>query len=401
MRPKRSSYIVPIVLFVLSLITTIMVGAELTTNRSWFWGEDALSWADWPEGLAYSLSFLGFLTFHEFGHYFTAVYYRVRTSLPYYIPFYIPGMFNIGSMGAVIRLKQVPKSTREFFDIGIAGPLAGFVVSVFLLVYGFTHLPDQEEYLFPLNPTYVTDYGKVPTEAEMFAIIEAESAEALAAAGNNADEEVFTKAYYHVGTSLLFEWLKQLLPEDPAQVPNHFDLIHYPFLFVGYITLFFTALNLLPIGQLDGGHIIYGMFGRKTGGIVARIAVIILMLLGGTGLVDFWIIDWTSWLFLGGYVIFLFYICRKVLGPEQPWTAFAMMGSILAIQALIKWQSPELQMNFIWLLYAGMVTRFVGLDHPEAYIEHRVNLPRQILGWVAILIFILCFTPVPLDIVIG
>ncbi|MFK7921400.1 MAG: site-2 protease family protein [Bacteroidia bacterium] len=402
MRRKRPPYFTHILLFLLSLVSTIMVGAELATNRAWFWGgEDALTFADWPAGLAYSLSFLTFLTFHEFGHYLTAIYHKVRTSLPFYIPFYIPGMFNIGSMGAVIRLKQVPSSTRKFFDIGIAGPLAGFVISIFLLVYGFTHLPDKEAYLFPLNPSYISDYGKVPTEAEMMQIIDEQSTAALVEAETSGEEAVLTMAYYHVGTSILFEWLKNVLPEDPDQVPNHFDLIHYPFLFVGYITLFFTALNLLPIGQLDGGHIVYGMFGRRTAGIIARIAVMALMLMGGTGLVDLAMTDWVEWLILGVYVMFLLYVCRKVLGTESLWQPIALMASILLIQGLVKWQYPDLQMNFIWLLYSGMVTRLVGLDHPEAYIEHRVNLPRQILGWLAIAIFILCFTPVPLDLVMG
>ncbi|MEL7532229.1 MAG: hypothetical protein AAFN10_13010, partial [Bacteroidota bacterium] len=120
-----------------------------------------------------------------------------------------------------------------------------------------------------------------------------------------------------------------------------------------------------------------------------------------TGLVDIAMTDWVEWLILGVYVMFLLYVCRKVLGSENIWRPVALMASILLIQGLVKWQYPELQMNFIWLLYSGMVTRLVGLDHPEAYIEHRVNLPRQILGWVAIAIFILCFTPVPLDLVIG
>ena len=143
-------------LFLLSLITTMMVGAELVEKKYWFtWGllDPELDPANYVfqlkdlwKGLPYSLAFLGFLTVHEFGHYFTAMYHRVRSSLPYYIPIYIPipGVLNIGSFGAVIRLKETPRSTREYFDIGIAGPLAGFVVSLLLLVYGFTTLPPME-----------------------------------------------------------------------------------------------------------------------------------------------------------------------------------------------------------------------------------------------------------------
>ncbi len=390
-----------ILLFLLTCVTTLMVGAELRTGGSWFFAEGkALELADWHYGLAYALAFLAFLTFHEFGHFFTALYHRVRTSFPYYIPLYIPGVLNIGSLGAVIRLRQVPESTRKFFDIGIAGPLAGFVVSIFLLVYGFTHLPDKQTYMYSINPEYETLFGQVPDEPMMKAFIEAEAALEYEAA-EEAGRDPLVKAYYYVGTSLLFEWLKHTIPDDPSQVPTHFDLIHYPFLFVGYITLFFTALNLLPIGQLDGGHIIYGMFGPQVGGIVARITVMALILMGGTGLVNFQPADLFEWIAFFVYLVFLGFLIRKMFARQKPLRQMLLVVGILLVQGGIKWAYPDLQMNFIWLLYAGMVSFLAGLDHPEAYLEHRVNRPRLVLGLIAIMIFILCFTPVPIDIFIG
>jgi membrane-associated protease RseP (regulator of RpoE activity) len=389
-----------ILLFILTCITTVMVGAELTTGRYWFFENgNGLVFEDWVEGLPYALSFLAFLTFHEFGHFLTAIYHRVKTSWPYYIPLYIPGILNIGSLGAVIRLRQVPESTRKFFDIGIAGPLAGFVVSIFLLVYGFTHLPDKQEYMYQINPEYERLFGYVPSEQQMMDYIEVEALAAMRVA-EETDQPVEIKAYYYVGTSLLFEWLKDLLA-DPEQVPTHFDLINYPFLFVGYITLFFTALNLLPIGQLDGGHIIYGMFGRRTAGIVARVTVMALIFMGGTGLVNLQPVDVVEYVAVFIYIVFLSFLIRKMFVRLQTYQHILITTAILLMQALIKYYLPDLQMNFIWLLYAGLVSFLAGLDHPEAYLEHRVNLPRQLLGVLAILIFILCFTPVPLDIVVG
>ena len=176
---KIRVYAIHIGLFLLTLLTTLMVGAELVSStqlfilggksvaigKSWFaWVYTSkeialesvqLSLQDLVKGIPYSFSFLAFLTFHEFGHYFTSVYHKVKCSLPYYIPIYIPFiMLNIGSFGAVIRLKEIPDSTRKYFDIGIAGPLAGFVVSIFLLVYGFSHLPDVDEYVLGIHSEY-------------------------------------------------------------------------------------------------------------------------------------------------------------------------------------------------------------------------------------------------------
>jgi membrane-associated protease RseP (regulator of RpoE activity) len=385
------TYLFHLGLFLLTLFTTLMVGAELITGKIWTgWGmvpeEILLSWNQIWLGLPYGLGFITFLTFHEFGHYFTAVFHRVKTTLPFYIPLFIPvpGILNIGSLGAVISLREIPSSTRKFFDIGIAGPLAGFVISIFLLSYGLTHLPVKEDFILGIHPEFVETFDGVPTDAEMVAFIEQEEGQA-----------------YRIGTNLLMEVLKFLLVDDPKALPGDFELIHYPFLFVGYITLFFTALNLLPIGQLDGGHIIYGMFGKKTSGYISRMAVITLLLFGGTGYVNIRDLNEVSFFTMGLYIMFMIYMFTKILGT-QTWRLPAAMTLILfMIQVMFKINFPEIEPNFIWLFYAWMVTRFVKLDHPAALHEHIVNRPRKILGWVAIAIFILCFTPNPIEVVGG
>ncbi len=395
---KIRVYAIHLVLFIITLLTTMMVGAELVSTKMWFawmytWPEGIslediqLPLSDLVKGIPYSFSFLAFLTFHEFGHYFMAVYHRVKSSLPYYIPIYIPlPILNIGSFGAVIRLKQIPDSTRKYFDIGIAGPLAGFVISILLLVYGFSHLPDINEYVLNIHPEYqeIEPFCGLPTDEQMRTYMEGGE-------GRQA---------YYIGNSLLFEFLKQTIPSDPTQVPSHFELMHYPFLFVGYITLFFTALNLLPIGQLDGGHIIYGMFGRKISGYVSRLSVLVLLFIGGTGFANFQEFS-ESYFSISLYLLFLYYVSKHLLGSSERIQVAALALSIFAVQLLLKWNFPDLVPNLIWLIYAFLVVRVIGLDHPPAMREHKVNQPRQILGWLTILIFILCFTPEPILVIGG
>src|SRR5690606_12811327 len=107
------------------------------------------------KGLYFSGPFLGILTVHEFGHYIAAQLHRVKVTLPYYIPLWFGfiAMPSIGTGGACIRIKEFVTSRNKYFDIGIAGPLAGFVVALGVLFYGFTHLPPPE-HIFTIHPEY-------------------------------------------------------------------------------------------------------------------------------------------------------------------------------------------------------------------------------------------------------
>ncbi len=137
-------------LFLVTLVTTTLAGAEWVYGKSIFM--EGYTWADFFSGMPYSIPFLLILTVHEFGHYFTAIHYKVRTTLPYYIPLPpLPLMF--GTLGAVIRLKSRVPSKQQTFDIGIAGPLAGFVIALAVLWYGFATLPPPE-YIFQFHPEY-------------------------------------------------------------------------------------------------------------------------------------------------------------------------------------------------------------------------------------------------------
>ena len=134
---KHRTVIIQIVLFIATFITT--------TFASSYWASGNFNFV---EGLPFSIPFLLFLTAHEFGHYFMAMYHKVRVSLPYFIPFPI----LTGTLGAVI-IKERAASKANEFDIGIAGPIAGFVIGFLTLCYGFSTLPPAE-HIFKIHPEY-------------------------------------------------------------------------------------------------------------------------------------------------------------------------------------------------------------------------------------------------------
>ena len=158
MRSERRRILIQVALFVTTFITTTLAGAQWTYGRSIFMHD--FSWSDFRSGLSFSVPLLAILTVHEFGHYFVAMYHKVKASLPYYIPFppipFFP--FNLGTMGAVIRLRSRPVSNVQNFDIGVAGPLAGFILALIIMFYGFRTLPPPE-YIFQFHPEY-EQYGR-------------------------------------------------------------------------------------------------------------------------------------------------------------------------------------------------------------------------------------------------
>jgi Zn-dependent protease len=126
MLKKYKQLFIHIILFILTLITTTLAGAE------WRGQYQLQGWDYVWSGLQYAGAFLGILTIHEFGHYYYARKNNVDASLPYYIPFYIPGIPSIGTFGAFIRLKSIAFSRKGMFDIGVSGPLAGFIAALIL-----------------------------------------------------------------------------------------------------------------------------------------------------------------------------------------------------------------------------------------------------------------------------
>ena len=177
-------------------------------------------------GPLYSVCLMSILTAHEFGHYFAAKYHRVPASLPYFIPF--PSM--LGTMGAVIRMSGAIPNRRALFDIAAAGPIAGLVVALPVSFVGL----------------YLSDH--VTSNSQGMVVL---------------------------GDPLLLQAMQWLIH---GPLPDNVDLMLHPVAFAGWVGLFVTALNLLPIGQLDGGHINHALFGRHSQRVaLAAFAVLAVM----------------------------------------------------------------------------------------------------------------------------
>jgi len=236
-------------------------------------------------GPAYAVAIMGILVFHEMGHYLQARRYGVPATLPYFIPF----PFSLfGTLGAVIRMNNLGADRRVLFDIGVTGPLAGLVVAIPATVWGLAHSA--------VVPTATLSGGSI-----------------------------------ELGDSLFFRGMVWL---TLGSVPEGYDVLLHPVAFAGWAGLFLTALNLLPIGQLDGGHVTYALLGRYA------------------------------------YPV-----------------ALAAMLAFIAVTVFV---SP------IWTLMVVLVL-LIGLRHPPTA-DDTVPLGRgrKAIGWASLAFFVLSFTPDPL-----
>jgi Zn-dependent protease len=210
-------------LLVLTLITTTWAGAQHHGGGSW---DDP---ATWLAGVPYSLGLMLILGVHELGHYFAARRHGMAVTPPFFIP--VP--FALGTFGAFIQLRSRPASRRALFDMAVAGPLAGLVVAVPALLIGLR------------------------------------SSSVIAAAPEAAGTSV--------GSSLAFAGLAKLAFGEELQAGHLVRLS--PLAFAGWLGLLVTALNLLPIGQLDGGHVARALLGHRAGSALGAVAMWSLLLL--------------------------------------------------------------------------------------------------------------------------
>jgi len=313
---QKQKYWLHILLFLLTFFTTTVAGYEWVRGSS-----NQTEFSELVYGIPYSLSILFVLGSHEFGHFFAAKFHKVRATLPYFIPFpSIMGFLNFGTLGAVIKIKSPIPSKKALFDIGVAGPIAGFVASTILIIYGFTHLPGKE-FLLQIHPDYdLPTYGK------------------------NGLALIF-------GDSLLFSFLREVFTSSKDFIPPMSEIYHYPYLCVGWFGFFVTAMNLIPVGQLDGGHIVYALFGEKKQYAISSVAMIFLILFGVLGIILTYLemplnIGWSGWLF---WAVILFFVIK--------------------------------------------------IKHPPIYDDTALDGKRKIIGYLAIAIFILCFIPAPFIII--
>jgi membrane-associated protease RseP (regulator of RpoE activity) len=218
-RERRQPIWRHVVLFLLTVVTTTIVGADHFGSFHLDFGRRVIMDLTGTElllnGLWYSASILAILGAHEFGHYYACRYYGVDASLPYFLPAPFP---LTGTLGAFIRIRQTIPGKRELFDIGIAGPIAGFVVAIPVLLLGMS----------------MSRVSQLPPD---------------------------TSGFVELGEPLLFQAAAWLFWGTP---PEGYSINMHPMAFAAWFGLLATALNLFPIGQLDGGHISYAVLGRKS-----------------------------------------------------------------------------------------------------------------------------------------
>jgi len=295
-----------VVLFVLTVLSVFVTGA-MYANPKLNPGDYGALLRALPSGWAFAVPLMSILLFHEFGHFFAARYHRVPASLPFFIP--VPLVSPFGTMGAVIGMRGRIRSRDALLDIGASGPLAGLVVAIPVLVYGLMHSPIE-----------------MPSEHSV-----------------------------QEGQSLLYLFLKRV---TIGPIPVDRDVILNPMAFAGWSGLFVTALNLLPVGQLDGGHVAFALLGPKQNRI-ARF------------------IHWSLLL------VFAFNIVR-------------FMAPIVRTR---RWDDAgqAFSNSVFWLMWFGLLhllSRVGGRNHPPTD-PGELSRGRKVVAVITLVLFLLLFMPTP------
>jgi len=390
-------------LFLLTFVTTTFAGVEWQWGRSVLYGEITMSWQDFIDALNFSIPFLVILTFHEFGHFFTARHHGIKVSLPYYFPFWLGfiGVPSLGTMGAFIRIREAIKSRTHYFDVGISGPLAGFVIALGVLWYGFASLPETT-YIYEVHPEYEV-FGE-NFEEEMKGIDRwVYQSEMNPDRYNYAlVDSVYVggKGGLYFGDNILLNLFRDHVAPRDRYIPSSKEIMHYPWLLAGYLALFFTALNLLPIGQLDGGHVVYGLFGAVWHKRISTALFSLFLFYAGLGwvrmdhMVGNSVEDALGFLVQVGAYLYILYICTYSMFPSKRdrWMYAAIMLAIqFFLSSFLDWDGYN-----GWIFFGVLLGRFVGIQHPGAADDRPLTTNRKILGWVALIIFILSFSPQPM-----
>lgn len=291
-RPKPSNPWINVGLFLLTVFSMLIAGAmygyqgpEPNTMGEYF----IYLLRDIPRGASFAVSMLAILLAHEFGHYLAARYHKTAVSLPYFIPF---PFSPLGTLGAAIRLKEPPKNKRVLLDIGLAGPLAGLIVAIPILILGLS----------------LSDLGTLPLNPDAWSnqVLEGNSVLYLAAK-YLVKGKLLPAPLDYGGVDPLLYWVRYFFIGLPLPYGG-LDVFMHPLAWSGWAGLLVTALNLIPAGQLDGGHIIYVLFGRNATKIVPYI-IVALVLLG---------IFWWGWLLWAGLIFFFGRIYAQPLDDITP-----------------------------------------------------------------------------------
>ncbi len=283
--PGRSRVWINIVLFVITILAVMLTGVEvpLSVSLSSFQAEMAYRFQHILSGWPFALAMLGILFTHEMGHYVMCRRYKVPATLPYFLP--APILSPFGTLGAFIAMRGIPKNKRVLFDVGVTGPIAGLVVAIPVLFLGLSlsHLGRIEapaagmegwlegNSLFYLFAKFLVFGRMLPAPASM------------------------------AGVSPLLYWVKYFLSAHPVPLGG-MDVMLNPIALAGWGGLLVTALNLVPVGTLDGGHVAYGLFGMNARrifpiaiGALIFLSVLPVILTGSLSAFNF---GWLLWIFI-------------------------------------------------------------------------------------------------------
>lgn len=292
-----------VILFLITLLTTFITGFDQGGSIS--------------SGISFSAALVFILGAHEMGHFLYGRKYGVDITPPYFIPAPPPPISPIGTFGAFIKIKSPISTKRALFDIGIAGPIAGIMAAIPVIIVGI----------------------------KLSSVVES---------GSKSLENGFI-----LGSPLIFSLIADSII---GKIPDGYNLLLHPVAFAGWIGLFVTALNLIPAGQLDGGHIIYSIFSKKWHKRTS-IMIIVLLLLFGLG-------------------------TRPIIQHIQSYLEGTSLYNYKDVLYFEGWAG--------WLLWAVLLT-LLGTKHPPTmYDEIQLDAKRKFLSVVALFIFIGCFTPMPI-----
>jgi len=326
--PKLSSRItVNIVLFILTILSVMLTGADIPADALPADGSGSIPLlfryilTGWP----FALSMLGILFAHEMGHYIACRYYKVPATLPFFIP--APFLSPLGTLGAFIMMRGIPKNKRVLFDVGIAGPLAGLVIAIPVLFYGLS----------------ISQLGPIDHPPAGFSgLLEGNSIFYLFSKYFMFGE-LLPKPVSMGGLSIAMYWLKYFFTAAPIPYGG-LDVQLHSVALAGWAGLLVTALNLVPVGTLDGGHVAYGLFGEKA---------------------------------------------RKIFP--------VMIGLLIALSflpALLTFSFAAF--NYSWLLWV-MILFWLGNVRTQPLDDITTLDPkRRALGLFILIVFILLFTPIPM-----
>ncbi len=295
---------VNLVLFVLTLLSVLLTGAMLGLEGDLPTAPGEIVKAVFQAGWPFAISMIAILGTHEMGHYLMGRRHGVQVTLPYFIP--LP-FSAFGTMGAFISMKSLPRNRKQLLDIGIAGPLAGLAVAVPVLLIG-------------LRLSAISALPAAPAGGSAGLMLEGNSILYLLLKALMFGQFLPAPANYGSAGPLLY-WLRYFFTGTPLPFGG-LDVMLHPVAWAGWAGLLVTGLNLIPAGQLDGGHLVYVLLGPER---VRKIYPVILILVGVLS------IFWTGWLI---WLAILFLLGRMHAEPLDQITPLDPKRKTLALIGL-------------------------------------------------------------------